>query len=439
MLTDQFQRVVGVGLALVALALAWLVLRRERHLTNPVGLMTLFFFLPLSASLMRLSGYQVRLWTFDTWSVIAESILLWLILPALFLLMPTGAHRRVERDNAQTPATYTRSIVWYARIGALMVIAGTGFQNYLLGGHVLLALYPEQAFALHALRVPVIQILARSAPAFAGLEFLLYRASRKRFDLLLLVVLVVLPLTRLARMDLLLSILTLVVIGSQSGAFRLTRTRGVVLAFAGIAFVLAMVAVGQVRTSRFGRYSISYASGIRYNGYPGPGESIAVLYGYFALPFENFDRFVRQNEFHHTHGLLSFSPLFNTFFVVDRLVGRDYPRPELVEERSDEINRAALVGTALSTFYLDFGTGAALPIGFYMGLWLLLHRRRARSVGWLLAYSLYSSAMALSCFQAVVTAPFVYQGIVLATIPFAPVWASMRRTGRPFGHPMPPT
>jgi len=182
--------------------------------------------------------------------------------------------------------------------------------------------------------------------------------------------------------------------------------------------VLGLVEVGNLRSNRFGKYSVSYAEAIGYRGPPGPGEVFAVTYGYFSLSFENLDRFIKANPEYRTFGYLSLSPLFNSVFFVNLLTGGKYPGPEAIVDHRNPVGPMATVETALADFYLDFGAGLAwCGMLLYLGAWLWLYRRRTRSPAWVLMYSAFSAAMALSAFQGVMAAPFLYQDVLLALPP----------------------
>src|SRR2546429_449355 len=214
--------------------------------------------------------------------------------------------------------------------------------------------------------------------------------------------------------------MTLVLMNAHFPIVNLRSRRGVVGIAALVGLLLGLVELGNQRLNRFGRYSVSYGDAIGFRAYRGPGEAVAVAYGYFALSFENLDRFVKENPEYRTGGLLSFSPLFNALFFVNRLTAGKYPGPDAIVDRRNPVGPMATVETALAPFYLDFGAGMAwVPMLFYMLVWLWLYSRRHRSAAYVTAYAGYSASMVLSAFQGVVAAPFIYQSLALALLPLA--------------------
>lgn len=398
-------------------AIVWISLR-TRQMSHPVALIGLSFFLPMGAALLRLSELQAARWTYDTNVLLIEAYLLWLAFPCLALAILTQGPQHVPRDQSLALRLEGPGFRWYARSLAIATVVAILLQNYLTAGLPVVLLDPELAYEYHTSTVPVIQIMGRAGFAACALLHLAFYHRRKSIDLVLLVVVLLSPLTRLGRIDLMLSGLTLLLMNAYFPVVRLSRRTVTVAILGALAFIYGMVEVGNQRVSRFGRFSVSYADAIGFRGYAGPGETFAVAYGYFALSFENLDRFVRVSNGYRTHGLVSFSPVFNTLFFLNRLTAGKYPGPEIIVARRNPVGPMATVETCLASFYLDFGAGLAwVPMLIYMGVWIWLYLRRSRSLVFATVYCLYSAAMMLSAFQGVVTAPFIYQGILLAMLP----------------------
>jgi len=392
---------------------------RTRHLLHPVFLISVGFFLPLAAATLRLSDLQASHWAYETYALALEAWLLWLVFPCVWLASAgrQDCWRPPERSDQRQGIS--AALMWYARILGILNIAAIILQNYLTGGLPILLVDPEVAFEYHTATVPILQILARASFAACALLHLAIYYRRRVIDVVLLLLVLLCPLTKLARIDLMLSAITLVLMNAYFPIVKLRSRKGFIGLAALVGLLLGLVELGNQRLNRFGRFSVSYGDAIGFRGYRGPAEAFAVAYGYFALSFENLDRFVKENPEYRTRGLLSFSPLFNAVFFVNRLTAGKYPGPDTIVDRRNPVGPMATVETALAPFYLDFGAGMAwVPMLFYMLVWLWLYSHRHRGLSYVIAYAGYSASMVLSAFQGVVAAPFIYQGLALALLPF---------------------
>jgi hypothetical protein len=417
-----------LSVTLCALVGNIVAIRVTRTAANPVSIISATFFLPLCAALLRLSDLQAAYWADDTYYVLYASVVCWIVLPTALLLAPSRAPTTVRESGFVGRALFPS----FARTFAAGHVGAVLLQNYIVGGTPFLFLDPVLAVDHHTATVPVLQILGRAGFVSAGLLFLSYAKHRRRADLFFLGMVLVAPITKLARIDLLMIAIALVVMNAFVPVVRVTARRVAVLTLAAMGFIYGLVELGNQRVSQYGKYTWSYAEAIGFRPMAGPGDVFAVIYGYFPLSFENLDRFVRNNRSFRTHGLLSFNPLFNTVFFAKKVTGTEnYPTEQIIVERRNPIGAMATVGTALSDFYLDFGASFAwLPMALYMMVWTMLFRRARASQGWLLAYGLFSSAMALASFQAVMAAAVIYQAMLLGLLPFA-IGARRRATERP--------
>ena len=403
----------GLTVLILAAIVSVVVVRRTRVWFNPVLLIAISFFLPMTVATFHLSGLQRTDWTLRTWGLLLEAAAIWLIIPAAVLATSV----RLQRDGPVELPSTGGWVTWGFRVLGVLVVISTLLQNRILGGSWVLLFDPDAAYELHTKTVPGLQIFGRSAFAAAGGLFLLLSQRRSWLDATLLLCVFLVPLTRLARFDLMMSGLTLAVLNARYPIVRLRRRTlvGGVVALAGLAY--GAVVLGNLRTSKFGALSTSYARAIDFQGPAGPGESFSVLYGYFGLSFENLDRFVRADRGHRTYGLLSLSPVFNTVFFVGRLTQGEYPGPAEVVRHRNPVGTMATVGTALSDFYLDFGMLAFVPMLGYGVVWLGLYYLSRRGPVLYVIYCSYTAAICLSSFQAVIVAPFLYQGILLGLVP----------------------
>jgi hypothetical protein len=82
--------------------------------------------------------------------------------------------------------------------------------------------------------------------------------------------------------------------------------------------------------------------------YAGPGDVLAVLYGYFPLSFENFDKAIRQFRGSYGIALVSFDWLFTGFLKLNWFTPYAFLQAELTG--FIPVSGAATVPTALSAF-----------------------------------------------------------------------------------------
>jgi hypothetical protein len=409
------------AIVLLGLVVNWIAVNRTKTWVNPASMITAGYFIPLAFALFRLSDLQAPRWTDDTYAVLLESVVMWLLLP--------GGLSLLARPGALATPGERRSpwILRFARAFAIAHIAAVLIQNKLVGGHAFLFVDPEAAYEHHTDTLGGLQILGRANFIAVALLHLAIFGWRNRKDVVLLGIVLLMPLTKLARIDVLMSGVTLVAMNAIYPLVRVTARRVVTLAALGMLGVYGLVEIGNQRVSRFGRYSFSYADAIGFNTYAGPGDTFAVLYGYFPLSFENFDRFVRRNTDFRTGGALSFSPIFNTATFATKLTAGKYPSETIIVDRRDPVGPMATVGTALTAYYLDFGAeGAWIPMAVFMLVWWALFTRRRRSDAHALAFCAYSSAMFLASFQAVASTAVVYQDILLGVVPLALLRLSTR-------------
>lgn len=183
----------------------------------------------------------------------------------------------------------------------------------------------------------------------------------------------------------------------------------ILLALVSLLMVIGLVHLGNERHNRFGKYNISYVDVIQWKGYSGPADIFPVLYVYFPLSFENFDRYVIQHKYIRTYGLNSIDWLITGFFKLNHIPEiRDLQEITL---QYSPVSTGANVPTALAYFYSDFGLGAWVPMMLYMFLWLTLYKKNIQSNKYSIYYALISAGFALSSFQAIIIAPLLYHQI----------------------------
>jgi len=391
-------------IALLPLLLVCLGVSRKVSGTwvNPVGVIGVCFFVPMLLATLRLSGLQSKDWQPETYASLWLAVGAWLILPTIVI----AARGRAMGSLVLKPYVLSGSFSTISRVASAIVIGAYLLSNYVQAGTVLPIQVPEIAYRLHTEFPPVLRLFARCIPAVVGLCYLLFALHRRWVDLALLAVAFIVPLTRLSRIDVALSLVVLISVFVAMPLFKLSFRRLLVIGLAALVVMVGGVELGNQRTNRFGLYEVKYERAIAWRpDYAGPAGVLAVAYGYFPLSFENFDAFVIQARDSRTHGLSSFDWFFTGFAKLNRF-GPD--QETTAYENFRPIASAANVPTALLPFYSDFGVlGIALPGTLYMLLWLWFFYKSRSDVRWLLVYGVYTAAFALASFQALIVSSFI--------------------------------
>lgn len=387
-------------LIIIALVLlANLILAKKiKDYFNPVSIMSVFFFIPMLFSSMRLSTLQSDAWFFDTKVMLIGSFLVWGLVPLFFLtsLIKQSLHnaglQRLRKSKLPRSLYY---IIILLSLGFIVLYL---LEIKIISGTFIPILHGSLASEFHTASLPLLGIVTRAGPGISGLLFVSFYYYRRKLLLLLLFISVFLPVIKAGRVDILLSIMTLLILNSNLKLVRF-HMKNMIFGLSLFSFLIVGLShLGNLRAGHMGKVTFIYSEMIGYKGYSGPADSLAWVYGYFALPFENFDRFVRKNQNHRVWGLFTFQPLFNSLFELDRFL--DLPTMSYVNEFRDPVTESG-VGTSLSNFYMDFGVvGGLFSMLMYMFLWLFFYAKKTKNPFWLLAYSLYSSFFVLAGFQA---------------------------------------
>lgn len=407
----------------------FLVIRHTRTWLNPLTIISLVFFLPLVFALSRLSALQAEVWAYDTYAVILLSLMFWVLFPTIYLLLQKKREHKEFRYQADQFYLKSKAFYLTARGFGLLVSCAYLIANYIQANSLLPFLQPELAVKIHAEFPPVIRLIARAGPAAIALLFVSFFYNRKKFDLFLMLLIFVLPLSRLSRIDPFISGMMMLVL---NGYFPLIkyRSRNVILAIcmAGIVGVVGLD-LGNQRTNQFGRYDVKYEDAILWKpDVTGPLDVLPSLYGFFPLSFENFDVFVRTNKGNHTYGLQSLDWLFTGVLKVNIL--RSFQELKYEDLHYRPVSSGATVPTVLFPFYADFGAaGSAAPLFLYMLIWLEFFRRAARSPLFAVLFALSSGGFALATFQAVIVSPLLVQQLFEIAIIFFIVRHLAKKSG----------
>lgn len=400
--------ILGIGIPCMVLTA-----RVQKDWFNPVTIVFVSFFVPMFFALSRLAGIQSSEWAYETYVALMVTLGAWVVLPTLVLYIVSPYQKAGFENTALNLEDVSGKFFGvFVRLFALSVVAAFFISNYIQVRTLFPITLPEEAFHLHTEFPSGLRFFARASPAAAVLLYLLFYTRRSKWDLLLLAIVVFTPLSRLARIDLALSLVGLGLVCMRLPLFKITKARLGLMALVVVALMIGGAEIGNLRQNRFGMYEFKYSEFIRWKpDVVGPAEILPVLYGYFPLSFENFDAFVRQFRGGYSYVILSFDWLFTGFIKMNWVPGFMHAQANAFQ--FTPISSAANVPTALSPFYADSGPiGMILPLSIYMTFLVYLYRKSRSSVAHLAVFSFYSGAFALSSFQAIIAAPFIAHQIV---------------------------
>lgn len=406
---------------LIALGLPLLILvsRRTGRMVNPLSICYVLFFLPLFFCLFRLSSIQASSWVYETYVAMITSFGAWILLPAIVIYYFTPKPNVNQYSDESVELLKSTSFVTLVRIFALIVVVAYVISNVVQAKSLLPAVHPEVAFSIHAEFPFGLRFFARATPVAAILLYLAFWGRRQKIDLLLLVIVFLMPMTRLSRIDPAMTAVGLAAVYSFLPVIRFSKARMALLLLLGVALLVGVAEIGNQRQNRFGVYEFKYSEFIGWKpNVTGPAEIFPVLYGYTSLSFENFNQMVAQFRGQHSIVLFSFDWLFSGFVKLNWFTQYNIAQAGVL--KYSIISNAAAVPTALVPFYADGGAvGMALPMSFYMGMWLFFYLRSGSNFLLLTLYGVYSAAFALSSFQSLIVSGPIAQQLVWAFLIFA--------------------
>lgn len=388
-----------------------------KTLVNPVFLLFFTFFLPSVIATFRLSGLQNDEWEFETYFLLYIAFFAWLIIPSFVLLFTKQNNSQLIRRNIFENLSFVR--FKRATYFLLCFVTFIFFLSNFLQAGVLIPLFdPEIANEIHHRYPQIIGVFARFYPLVSLLLFLCYFKDQKKIHLWFIAFCLLVPFSRLARVDLVISLIGLLFLNNYLKVIQLSLLRSTLaISFAVFSFIFLME-MGLSRINRFGIYDISYLNVIDWTGSRYSPEWIVLAYAYFPLSFENLNNFVVQVK-DHTYGLAVFEWFFIGFLKLNLFF------PEIQEwihirKLYDPVSTGATVPTGLASFYLDFGTFfAGLPILIYSFYYYYLYFNKKNNVFMLITFCLASSALSLFCFQSFITHPNLYWQIFFCWIVYS--------------------
>ncbi len=392
--------------SILAIAVAWQVAnaRLYRDVLSPLALLGLSWMLPLSLGWLDLSFYE-RPWEGGTrvlvmWvtaSMVAACLLPRLVVPRATDFTSRGPQFAAALAPLGTP-----------RVRAVLIAAfAVAFAAYL---------YAE--FLTNPAGIPVLRILAGQqlhgefhrwgketrwaiiTPTLFILCPLLYLASRQAargpWRWLFLGLALLYPffgLLKLSRSDVFVSALNLgataYYLRRHAPARRITGRRlvlGAGLALAGTVaagFILQTTLAARLG-SRPAEDTYARAIGFLPQGQGAVHELAAQVYGYLALPFENFRRAFERTEGGFRPGISAFRPLLSAAgqgrLADDMLSTVVFPDP---------VSSAAGSSTFLTPIYMELGIAGVLIVPFAYALLMSVLYARFRAAPSLLTYLLY--------------------------------------------------
>lgn len=386
-----------------------IIAKRLRDVFNPFTVMSALFFLPMIISTLKLSNFQTD-WTEDAILMMVGSFIVWGIYPFVFLSLI-----KVEEKKIFTPNIDLTAI---GRSMAAVFLITFLLENYLLFGHLIPLLGDlGRLLEFHASSISGLGIITKSSPLFCIFLIRNYLVKKNNLDLTLFFICLLMPITRGSRIDIMLSIICSISIFSCYKLPKISK-KSLIYGSLGLGvFFIVFIIIGNYRTTIGGEYEIMLSDVFKYNSYAGPGEIFAWFYGYFCLPFEDFNR-VTANYSHISYdGLLSISPITNGLFSGHTLFG--IPNSDAIYDYTYYYTNSFAVPTALAYFYLDLGVyGGLISMFIYMSLLLFFYRMSRKSDKYLIAYCLFMGMFGLSAFQALILGGQTFRILILSQLPF---------------------
>lgn len=316
---------------------------------HPTILTFVFFVVPTSFSMLKLSDLQASDWDNISYLLIIYTILIFLILP---LILIRG--KKVTNKNK----TYYRNFILPNK-GLYLVVIFTIIINFfvtyqLTGSFVPFLTIGDSQITLHNNSLGFTSTMANIMSTLTLLLlFFKYKKTNKKIWVLLVIVILFIPLIRLARFDMFLNLIIL-----SAVAFDFSNNKKLILkrllVIAPIILIL-WSAIGEYRMTYGYTYDLTYADEIHFNKYAGPFDSLAVAYGYSSLSTENLDRFVKANDnIDPQFGAYILRPIMVGVFKFHRIID-EYPMFEYFNSLRDPLIGSATVPTAIPEFTLDFG------------------------------------------------------------------------------------
>jgi hypothetical protein len=270
---------------------------------------------------------------------------------------------------------------------------------------------PQLAYDIHAKFPQYIGIFARLTPVASLLLLYNFSFTKSKIAFFIMILVIFTPLTRLSRIDIFISILSCYVLNSRISAIRFKGIKTLIFISILVFFVYALVEVGTQRLNRYGKYDVHYSDVVEWHGLSYQADLLSILYAYFPLSFENFDRFVRQYQYDANQSIASMEWLFIGIFKFNKIFN-DFKEVNYGSIYTP-VSTGATVPTLLAAFYRDFGAYLSfIPIVIVFIVAFYLRLKSQKDHYYLIIYSLYMGGFALASFQPVLVHPILFMPIV---------------------------
>lgn len=394
---------------------------RTRDLFNPVNILGVGFFLNMLLASRPISPLQRETWAEETKVIFAQAVVLWFLFPAVTLLFfpvrRTGRLRTLFKYHSgiQNP--------FIGRLAAVLVIAAFFLESWVQAGTILPVLRP--GVDIHSEYTTGLGLFTAPLSSAVGVVLFIYFLKKKNpLDLLLLILVLLMPLTQLARLGFVVLALTLATCGYY---LSFPRNWKYALSVLLISFSMfsTLIVVSTYRSRNVGASDINYSRDIGWGPSDVVSQSAAYYVRYFVFSFDSFDGLVRRNPSgtERTLGAFTLRPLSSGIFRLHNILPA-YPLHDYLAERSDPVLSAYVIATALSYFYLDFGSEwIAIPLLLYMGIVLLVYYKKSSHFYWVVTYAFLASALALTSFTDLLSNVKTFYSIVSCLLL---LWLSFR-------------
>lgn len=384
----------------ISFLFAGIILMQKKDILHPTVLSAIFISLPLLFAMQRLSGLQATNWNIYTYVLFYYAIFAFSYLPFIYTTLISPKHVNVRHNNNMK--TYIKGLNnSLIKVMSLITILLYLIENMLLTGYFFPILSTASLTSIHLESVPIVSMITKGLiPILAVLNFAKFKVSgNNKFNLFISVLLIIVPLTRLSRFDIVLSILAVVFLLYD---VIIKKRRFVILTtLLLIFFTLGAAYIGEYRLTHGYQYDVSYSDGIYYKYNPGPFDVLAVLYGYFPLSFENVNNFTEANtNFNDLQwGKIFLRPLLAGLLKFDNIFGDSYPLSDFLYKYSNYVSPFATVHTASIEFALDFGyIFAILPMVLVSIMIIVIYQKGNENGAFRIAYYVISQGIVFYSF-----------------------------------------